>query len=178
MHYSLATWMTVGLLLSAAPALAQAPIQKLRTCLVIEDMSRERLDCYDGIVPPQPQPAAAKPKTIIECRFLQEEDERLICYNTFLQGQNSPGRTATVPPPPSAPPPPVTTAERSVPLSYVRKGRGGCGSRGGPGYRLPNGQCASHRHATRSRSYSSWRSYSHRSYTRPSYSRKSSLRRR
>lgn len=24
-------------------------------------------------------------------------------------------------------------------------GSGGCGSRGGPGYRKPNGQCASHR---------------------------------
>jgi micrococcal nuclease len=27
--------------------------------------------------------------------------------------------------------------------TYVRHGRKGCGSRGGPGYRLPNGKCAS-----------------------------------
>ena len=41
------------------------------------------------------------------------------------------------------PSPRVATAHRT----YVRHGRGGCGSRGGPGYRLPNGKCArwSHR---------------------------------
>ena len=40
---------------------------------------------------------------------------------------------------------PVAIIKHST-ASYVRHGRGGCGSRGGPGYRLANGKCASWRH--------------------------------
>src|SRR5205814_7851863 len=35
----------------ATDANAQTEIEKLRGCLTIEDGSKERLDCYDGIVP-------------------------------------------------------------------------------------------------------------------------------
>ena len=75
---------TVLLLTCAAPAVAQVPIKQLRECRQIEDMTKERLDCYDAIVPSQPK-AAARPKSILECRFLQEEDERLLCFNRFLE---------------------------------------------------------------------------------------------
>jgi hypothetical protein len=34
---------------------------------------------------------------------------------------------------------------RVASTTHVRRGRSGCGSRGGPGYRLPSGKCASHR---------------------------------
>jgi hypothetical protein len=47
-------------------------------------------------------------------------------------------------PPPVIHPPSVVTRTHAT-RSYVRRGRGGCGSRGGPGYRLPSGKCASHR---------------------------------
>jgi hypothetical protein len=45
---------------------------------------------------------------------------------------------------------------RTTTVTYVPTGRGGCGSRGGPGYRLASGKCASYRHGTsRSRTYRS-----------------------
>lgn len=43
-------------------------------------------------------------------------------------------------------PQPLIQQISGTPKSHVQSGRGGCGSRGGPGYRLPNGKCASHRH--------------------------------
>lgn len=47
---------------------------------------------------------------------------------------------------PVAPPPPIVrVAEPKLRTVYRRRGRGGCGSRGGPGYRLANGRCASWR---------------------------------
>jgi hypothetical protein len=50
----------------------------------------------------------------------------------------------TFPAPPAVrPSPPVRKVASGH--SYVRHG-GGCGSRGGPGYRLPNGKCASWKH--------------------------------
>jgi hypothetical protein len=42
------------------------------------------------------------------------------------------------------PPRPIIRTPTST-VRYIRRGRGGCGSRGGPGYRLPNGKCAGHR---------------------------------
>lgn len=45
------------------------------------------------------------------------------------------------------PPQPVASTKITTDRkAYVRRGRGGCGSRGGPGYRLPNGKCASWSH--------------------------------
>jgi hypothetical protein len=40
----------------------------------------------------------------------------------------------------------ATIVPRIVRPAYVRHGRGGCGSRGGAGYRLPNGRCAGRKH--------------------------------
>lgn len=43
---------------------------------------------------------------------------------------------------------PARTVAALIPAYAVaHHGRRGCGSRGGPGYRLPNGRCASRRHA-------------------------------
>lgn len=57
--------------------------QKLQACQDIDDATKERLICYDGVFAPQPKPKAAAAKTVSECRFQKEEDERLTCYNKF-----------------------------------------------------------------------------------------------
>jgi len=58
-------------------AVAQVPLQTLRTCLEIEDQSKERLDCYDEKIAPAPKQISAPAKTVQDCRFIKEEDERL-----------------------------------------------------------------------------------------------------
>ncbi len=58
-------------------AVAQVPLQTLRTCLDIEDQSKERLDCYDEKVAPAPKQVSAPAKKVEDCRFVKEEDERL-----------------------------------------------------------------------------------------------------
>jgi hypothetical protein len=65
-------------------AIAQVPLETLRTCLAIEDQSKERLDCYDEKITPAPKPVSAPAKTVQDCRFLKEEDERLNCFNRFV----------------------------------------------------------------------------------------------
>src|SRR6202023_2837235 len=68
----------------ATNANAQTEINKLRGVLTIEEGSKERLDCYDGIVPPDPKPKPPVAKVVADCKFLKEEDERLGCFNRFL----------------------------------------------------------------------------------------------
>ena len=80
------TWLG-GVILGAifaTNANAQTEIDKLRGCLTIEDGSKERLDCYDGIVRPDPKPKPPVAKVVADCKFLKEEDERLSCFNRFL----------------------------------------------------------------------------------------------
>ena len=67
------------------PALAQVPLETLRGCLEIEDQSKERLDCYDEKIPPQPKQVSSPAKKVEDCRFLKEEDERLNCFNRFVK---------------------------------------------------------------------------------------------
>ena len=57
--------------------------QKLQACQDIDDGTKERLNCYDAVYAPQPKPKAAAAKSVSECRFQKEEDERLTCYNKF-----------------------------------------------------------------------------------------------
>ena len=59
--------------------------QKLQACQDIDDATKERLNCYDAIYSPQPKPKAAAAKSVTECRFHKEEDERLTCYNGFAE---------------------------------------------------------------------------------------------
>jgi hypothetical protein len=65
-------------------AVARVPLQTLRTCLEIEDQSKERLDCYDEKIAPAPKQVSVPAKTVRDCRFVQEEDERLNCFNRFV----------------------------------------------------------------------------------------------
>ncbi|MFY9897272.1 MAG: hypothetical protein WAK67_05710 [Xanthobacteraceae bacterium] len=74
-------------------AMAQISLETLRSCLDTEDQSKERLDCYDDKIKPAPKPVSAAAKTVQECRFLKEEDERLNCFNRFV---NTPPKKNTV----------------------------------------------------------------------------------
>src|SRR5215469_1172325 len=65
-------------------AVAQTSLETLRTCLDIEDQTKERLDCYDDKIKPAPKQVSAPTKTVQDCRFLKEEDERLNCFNKFV----------------------------------------------------------------------------------------------
>ena len=58
--------------------------QSLRPCLEIEDQTKERLDCYDAKIKPAPKETSAPAKTVKDCRFIKEEDERLTCFNRFV----------------------------------------------------------------------------------------------
>ena len=79
-------WFAVAVLgaIFATKANAQTEIDKLRGCLTIEDGSKERLDCYDGIFTPDPKPKKQVAKLVADCRFLKEQDERLACFNRFV----------------------------------------------------------------------------------------------
>src|SRR6202158_1194851 len=74
-------------------AVAQGPLQALRTRLEIEDQSKERLDCYDEKIAPAPKRVSAPAKTAQDCRFVKEEDDRLACFNRFVNPP--PKKTAT-----------------------------------------------------------------------------------
>ena len=63
---------------------AQVPLKTLRTCLKIEDQSKERLNCYDQKIAPEPKQTSSRAKTVRDCRFVKEEDERLECFNRFV----------------------------------------------------------------------------------------------
>src|SRR5690348_10475958 len=65
-------------------AIAQVSLETLRTCLAIEDQTKERLDCYDEQIKPAPKQVLAPAKTMQDCRFVKEEDERLNCFNGFV----------------------------------------------------------------------------------------------
>lgn len=67
----------------AAPGKPQSVAQKLQACQDIDDATKERLTCYDGVFPPQPKPKPPAAKGVNDCRFLKEEDERLTCFNRF-----------------------------------------------------------------------------------------------
>ena len=75
------------------PTFAMAQVETLRTCLEIEDQSKERLNCYDEKIKPEPKQVSTRAKTVKDCRFLKEEDERLNCFNRFL---NTPSKKTTV----------------------------------------------------------------------------------
>jgi len=59
--------------------------EKLQACLEIEDGTKGRLDCFDAVFPPKPNPKAPAAKAVADCRFTKEEDERLTCFNGFAE---------------------------------------------------------------------------------------------
>ncbi len=65
----------------------------LQACLDIDDGTKERLNCYDAVIPPAPKPKAPKAKAVADCRFLKEEDERLACFNGFVESIPKPPKT-------------------------------------------------------------------------------------
>ena len=70
----------------AAPApKSQSVAVRLQACLDIDDGTKDRLNCYDAIIPPTPKPKPAKAKGYADCRFFKEEDERLACFNGFAE---------------------------------------------------------------------------------------------
>jgi hypothetical protein len=77
----------------AAPEKPKSMAGKLQACLDIDDATKERLNCYDAVIPPKPKAKqnakesakAAPPKAVTECSAIKEEDERLTCYNGFVE---------------------------------------------------------------------------------------------
>jgi len=69
----------------AAPAAHQSIAKRLQACLEIDDGTKGRLDCYDAIFPPKPNPKAPAAKGVADCHLTKEEDERLNCYNGFAE---------------------------------------------------------------------------------------------
>jgi len=63
----------------------QSVAVKLQACLDIDDGTKDRLNCYDAVIPPTPKPKAPKAKGVADCRFIKEEDERLTCFNGFAE---------------------------------------------------------------------------------------------
>ncbi len=59
--------------------------EKLKKCLEIDDGTKGRLDCYDAVIAPKPQPKPPKAKGVMDCKFIKEEDERLTCFNGFAE---------------------------------------------------------------------------------------------
>jgi hypothetical protein len=64
---------------------APSTAEKLQACLEIEDGTKGRLDCFDAIFPPKPNPKAHAAKGVADCRFTKEEDDRLTCFNGFAE---------------------------------------------------------------------------------------------
>jgi hypothetical protein len=59
--------------------------EKLLACLEIDDETKDRLDCYDAIIPPKPKPKSAPANGVMDCRYVREEDDRLKCFNGFAE---------------------------------------------------------------------------------------------
>ena len=64
---------------------AQPVAERLVACLEIDDDTKERLDCFDAVFPPQVKAKAPKAKASADCRYLKEQDERLACFNGFAE---------------------------------------------------------------------------------------------
>lgn len=79
--------LVAGLMLPFSAVVAQTAAQKtkMKDCLIEEDMTKERLNCFDAIIAPAPKATKAAAKTAKDCRFLKEEDERLACFNKFTE---------------------------------------------------------------------------------------------
>jgi len=59
--------------------------KRLQACLEIDDGTKGRLDCYDAVFPPKPNPKAKPADRVMDCHFTKEEDARLNCYNGFAE---------------------------------------------------------------------------------------------
>ena len=69
----------------AAPPNPQSIAVRLQACLDIDDGTEERLECYDAVIKPEPKEKAPAAKRVSDCKFTKEEDERLACFNGFVE---------------------------------------------------------------------------------------------
>src|SRR5262249_26437905 len=68
----------------AAPGKPKSMAQKLQACLEIDDGTKDRLNCYDAVIAPKPNPKAKAPaKSVTECNGFKDEEARLTCFNGF-----------------------------------------------------------------------------------------------
>jgi hypothetical protein len=77
----------------AAPTKSQSMADRLRACLDIDDGTKERLDCYDAVIKPEPKEKAPVAKRVSDCKFTKEEDERLACFNGFVDKMPKPPKS-------------------------------------------------------------------------------------
>ena len=63
----------------------QPVAERLVGCLEVDDGTKERLDCFDAVFPPQVKAKPAKAKASADCRYLKEQDDRLACFNGFAE---------------------------------------------------------------------------------------------
>lgn len=70
---------------SSTPGKPTSIAKRLQACLEIDDGTKGRLDCYDAVFAPKPNPKAKPAKGVADCRFTKEEDERLKCFNGFAE---------------------------------------------------------------------------------------------
>ena len=68
-----------------APAKPQSMAVRLQECLDIDDGTKERLNCYDAVIKPEAKEKAPAAKRVADCKFVKEEDERLACFNGFVE---------------------------------------------------------------------------------------------
>jgi len=68
-----------------AKAKPQPIAARIQACLEIDDETKERLNCYDGIFPPKPKARVPAPKAVTDCAAFKEEDARLKCFNDFAE---------------------------------------------------------------------------------------------
>jgi hypothetical protein len=66
------------------PPTGKSVATRLQSCQDIDDLTKERLICYDTVLPPASKPKPGAAKTVMDCKFIKEEDERLTCYNGFV----------------------------------------------------------------------------------------------
>jgi hypothetical protein len=70
----------------ASPGKPKSMAQKLQACLEIDDGTKDRLNCYDAVIAPKPNPKAKAPaKSVSECGGFKDEEERLNCFNGFAE---------------------------------------------------------------------------------------------
>jgi len=81
---------------AGAQAHAQVSSDELKKCTYIEDMTRERLDCFDKLIRPEAIQVLqqAAPKTVYDCRYIKEQDARLKCFNRFATQAPAPAQRA------------------------------------------------------------------------------------
>jgi hypothetical protein len=89
----------------SATAEARSLHDRLRSCLELKDMTKQRLDCYDAILPPQANPMPVPAKVVTDCRFSKDENERLTCFNQFAEKPAKPVAPKATSAAPAAPKP-------------------------------------------------------------------------